>query len=104
MPDTEFDAERITQDVVEKYQQFVNPTQVALLKIGGFDHIEAEGGKAFCFSTSKVTNTLTVLGGYGVFSLGHRHPRVVRAVKDQLDLIPLSSKTFLNKPLADPRR
>jgi putrescine aminotransferase len=41
------------------------------------------------------------LGGFGVFSLGHRHPAVVQAVKDQLDKIPMSSKTFLNKPLAD---
>jgi len=42
---TPLDAEQTTQDVLEKYQQFVNPTQVALLKIGGFDHIEdhAEG-------------------------------------------------------------
>ena len=97
---TPLDAEQTTQDVLEKYQQFVNPTQVALLKIGGFDHIEdhAEG----VYITDLDGNTyIDCLGGYGVFSLGHRHPQVVQAVKDQLDRIPLSSKTFLNKPLAD---
>jgi putrescine aminotransferase len=36
-----------------------------------------------------------------MFSLGHRHPAVIQAVKDQLDKIPLSSKTFLNRPLAN---
>ena len=92
--------EAITQDVIEKYQKFVNPTQVALLKVGGFDHIEhrAEGVTL----TDLEGNTyIDCLGGYGIFSLGHRHPKVVEAVKRQLDFIPLGSKTFLNKPLAD---
>jgi len=37
----------------------------------------------------------------GVFGLGHRHPKVVAAVKAQLDKMPLSSKLAFNKPLAD---
>jgi len=90
----------ITQDVIEKYQKFVNPTQVALLKVGGFDHIEhrAEG---VTLTDLEGNSYIDCLGGYGVFSLGHRHPKVVEAVKRQLDLIPMGSKTFLNKPLAD---
>ena len=94
------DTEQITQDVIEKYGRHVNPTQVALLKLGGFDHIEhrAEG---VTITDLEGTSYIDCLGGYGVFSLGHRHPRVVQAVKDQLDLMPLASKTFLNKPQAD---
>jgi len=94
------EVECITQDVIEKYQKFVNPTQVALLKVGGFDHIEhhAEGVTL----TDLEGNTyIDCLGGYGIFSLGHRHPKVVEAVKRQLDFIPMGSKTFLNKPLAE---
>jgi putrescine aminotransferase len=96
----QLDKESVTQDVIEKYQQFVNPTQVALLKVGGFDHVEsyAEG---VTLTDLDGNNYLDCLGGYGVFSLGHRHPKVVQAVKEQLDRIPMSSKTFLNKPLAD---
>ena len=100
MEHTPQEVEAVTQDVIEKYQKFVNPTQVALLKVGGFDHIEhhAEGVTL----TDLEGNTyIDCLGGYGVFSLGHRHPKVVKAVKRQLDRIPLASKTFLNKPLAD---
>ena len=100
MEHTPQEVEAVTQDVIEKYQKFVNPTQVALLKVGGFDHIEhrAEGVTL----TDLEGNTyIDCLGGYGIFSLGHRHPKVVEAVKRQLDLIPLGSKTFLNKPLAD---
>ncbi|MBV8644800.1 MAG: aspartate aminotransferase family protein [Candidatus Eremiobacteraeota bacterium] len=39
---------------------------------------------------------LDFAGGYGVFTLGHRHPRVVAAVRDQLDRIALSGRTMFN--------
>ena len=92
--------EKAVQDVIEKYQKYVNPLQAALLKIGGFDHIETTADGCIIIDESG-REYIDCLGGFGVFSLGHRHPEVVKAVKDQLDRIPLSSKTFLNKPLAD---
>ena len=90
----------ITQDTIEKYQKYVNPTQVALLRVGGFDHIEhhAEG---VWLTDLEGNRYLDCLGSYGVFTLGHRHPKVIAAVQKQLALMPLASKTFLNKPLAD---
>jgi putrescine aminotransferase len=39
---------------------------------------------------------LDFAGGYGVFTLGHRHPRVVAAVKAQLDELALSGRTMFN--------
>lgn len=36
------------------------------------------------------------LGGYGVFTLGHRHPDVIAAVKAQLDRLALHSQKLLN--------
>ena len=97
---TPAEVEAITQDVIEKYQKFVNPTQVALLKVGGFDHIEHRADGVM-LTDLEGNSYIDCLGGYGVFSLGHRHPKVVEAVKRQLDFIPLGSKTFLNRPLAD---
>ena len=44
---------------------------------------------------------LDCLGGYGTFALGHRHPTVVAAVKDQLDSLAMSGKAFFSKPAAD---
>ncbi len=44
------------------------------------------------------------LGGYGIFSLGHRHPEVVRAVKDQLDRMPLHSQYLINPVTAEAGR
>ncbi|GAA1936847.1 aspartate aminotransferase family protein [Nocardioides marmoribigeumensis] len=40
-------------------------------------------------------------GGFGVFLLGHRHPKVVEAVHRQLDRNPLATRLFLNPELAD---
>ena len=94
------EAQRITEETVEKYQNYVNPTLLGLLKLGGFDKIEWEGCGAV-IRDLEGNEYIDCLGGYGVFSLGHAHPRVVEAVVDQVRRLPLSSKTFLNKPLAD---
>ncbi len=94
------DAQNITQSVIEKYHEYVNPTQVALLKMGGFDHVEWDA-QGCVVRDIEGTEYIDCLGGYGVFSLGHRHPKVLAAVRDQLERIVLSTKTFLNKPLAD---
>jgi len=39
--------------------------------------------------------------GYGVFFHGHRHPKVVEAVKKQLDLMPMSTRILPNRPVAE---
>jgi putrescine aminotransferase len=40
-------------------------------------------------------------GGFGVFLLGHCHPRVVHAVRRQLEEHPLATRIFLNPQLAE---
>lgn len=94
------DAEQITEQTIEKYTEFVNPTLANLMRFAGFGEVEesAEGTRIRDYSGNEY---IDCLGGYGVFSLGHKHPEVVAAVKDQLDRMPLSSKIFFNKPLAD---
>jgi putrescine aminotransferase len=39
---------------------------------------------------------LDCLGGYGIFNVGHRHPKVIEAVKNQLDQVCLHSQDLLN--------
>jgi putrescine aminotransferase len=94
------DIERITQETADKYVKYVNPTALNLLKLGGFDRIEWEGCGA-ALRDLDGNEYIDCLGGYGVFALGHANPRVVEAVTQQMRRLPLSSKTFLNKPLAD---
>ncbi len=94
------DKEQVIAETIAKYEQFINPAVARLFRFMGLATVEweAEGdiirdidGKEY----------IDCLGGYGVFSLGHRHPKVVAAVKEQLDKMPLSSKVLFDKPLAD---
>ena len=92
--------EAITADVARKYQDYVNPTALNLLRLAGFDRVEHTGNGAI-ISDIEGNDYIDCLGGYGVFSLGHANEEIVDAVYAQLRQLPLSSKTFLNKPLAD---
>jgi len=84
--------------VYEAYRRYVNPTLARVMRLSGSPTaVRAEGctvwdaqGKAY----------LDFAGGYGVFTLGHRHPRVLAAVRDQLERMPLSAKTMFNPVLA----
>jgi putrescine aminotransferase len=87
----------LAAETYENYKQFVNPPLARVMKLSGSPvEVRAEGctiwdhtGKAY----------LDFAGGYGVFTLGYRHPRVVAAVRAQLELIALSGKTMFNVPL-----
>src|SRR5271166_2967740 len=93
------DVEAHINGVIDKYRQFVNPGLTRLLQFGGFGDLEefAEG----CVVTMATgARYLDFLGGFGVFSLGHRHPTVVAAVHRQLDRMPLSTRAFFHEPQA----
>ena len=92
--------ERLTEDTVEKYRKYVNPGIAAILSFSGFDVPEdrAEGCYIWDVAGRKF---LDCVGGYGAFSLGHRHPKVVEAVKKQLEKEALKSHFFMSIELAE---
>jgi len=94
------DAEKTIEETIEKYEAYVNPTLANLMRFAGFGDVE-ESAQGTIVRDCSGSEYIDCLGGYGVFTLGHRHPEVVAAVQDQLDRMPLSSKLFFNKPLAD---
>ncbi len=85
--------------VIEKYRDFVNPGLTRLLQFGGFADVEASA-EGCIITTLSGARYLDFVGGFGVFSVGHRHPRVVQAVHRQLDQIPLSTRQFFSEPQA----
>jgi putrescine aminotransferase len=93
------DADALYSDVLEKYSKHLNPYLAKLMAFAGFG-VEMRGEGCYIYDQDGKAY-LDCLGGYGVFSLGHRHPRVVEAVKKQLDTMPLSGKAFFNKASAD---
>lgn len=92
--------EQIVSETIDKYEQYINPATAKLFRFMGLSTIEWEAqGNVIRDINGK--EYIDCLGGYGVFSLGHRHPKVIEAVKKQLDFIPLSSKILFDKPMAD---
>jgi putrescine aminotransferase len=91
--------ETVAEATKRKYAQYVNPGLAKLLDFAGYGvEMEAQG----CYITDDSGKKyLDCLGGYGVFSPGHRHPKVVEAAKKALDTMPLSGKVFFSKPYAD---
>lgn len=87
-------ADALRASVVSDYSEHLNPGLAKLMQFAGFGvEVSAEG---MYITDQDGRQYLDFLGGYGVFSLGHRHPDVLRAVVDQLHKQPLSSKTFFN--------
>lgn len=87
-------ADALRASVVSDYSEHLNPGLAKLMQFAGFGvEVQAEG---MYITDQDGREYLDFLGGYGVFSLGHRHPDVLKAVVDQLQKQPLSSKTFFN--------
>lgn len=91
--------DRLREEVVRKYAEHINPYLAKLMNFAGFG-VEIKGEGCYLFDQDG-KKYLDCLGGYGVFSLGHRHPAVVEAVRRQLDEIPLSGRTFFSQKQAD---
>ncbi len=93
------DADALYAEVIGKYSRHLNPNLAKLMAFAGFGvEMRAEG----CYIYDHEGRSfLDCLGGYGTFSLGHRHPKVVEAVKNQLDNMGLSGKAFFSKNGAD---
>lgn len=93
------DAEQLRDKVVGQYAAHINPYLAKLMNFAGFGvEVRAEGCRMYDQDGNEY---LDFLGGYGVFSLGHRNPDVIAAVKRQLDAIPLSGKTFFSANQAE---
>lgn len=86
-------------DVIDKYSKHINPQLAKLMAFAGFG-VEMRGEGCYLYD-HEGRRFLDCLGGYGTFSLGHRHPKVVEAVQRQLGELALSGKAFFSKNAAD---
>ncbi len=93
------DADALYQDVYDKYCRYINPNLAKLMGFAGFG-VEMVGDGCYIID-HEGRKYLDCLGGYGCFTFGHRNPRIIQAVKDQLDTITLSGKAFFSKNAAD---
>ena len=84
----------LATETYENYKRFVNPPLARVMKLSGSPVEVRARGCTIWDHTGKPY--LDFAGGYGVFTLGYSHPRVVEAVRAQLELIALSGKTMFN--------
>lgn len=94
------DPEAISDLTFERYRSYINPGAAALLKFGGLEYPDWEGEGCVVRDVAG-QEFIDCVAGYGVFSLGHRHPDVIAAVKHQLDLITLKTHYFLSIELGE---
>ena len=86
--------EALYDEVYENYRAYVNPPLARVMKLSGSPVEVSAEGSTITDHTGKAY--LDFAGGYGVFTLGHRHPRVIAAVREQLELMALSGRTMFN--------
>jgi len=97
---SESEVERLADDTIEKYRNHVNPGIANVLSFSGFSVPEDRAEGCYIWDVSG-RRFLDCVGGFGAFSLGHLHPRVVEAVKKQLGKEALKSHYFPSTELAE---
>ncbi len=83
----------------ERFERHINPGLAGLLRFTGLDRVEERAEGVYVWDKSG-KRYLDFLGLYGTLNLGHRHPRVVEAVKRQLDRMPMSVRVMVPEPTA----
>ena len=75
----------ITESTANHYANHVNPGILEYRKSVSTEYISVEWADgANSFTDIKGKKYLDLLGGYGIFNVGHRHPKVIEAVTNQL--------------------
>lgn len=89
--------QRIVDDSVENFTRFVTRAILEHRKSVSDDYrvVEWEDGGAY-FRDTEGEAYLDCLGGFGVYLLGHRHPKVVEAVRAQLGRYALHSQEMVD--------
>ncbi|WP_042352123.1 putrescine aminotransferase [Bacillus massiliigorillae] len=93
------EAEWITKETVNGFRENVNPGFLEYRKTvtsgGQFAAVEwSDSGS--CIKDLQGKEYIDCLGGFGIYNVGHRHPKVVKAVQDQLNRQALHTQDLLD--------
>lgn len=97
---TKEEAQWVTRETVDGFRDHVNPGfleyRKTVTKDMQFAAVEWKDSGPNCFIDVNGKEYIDCLGGFGIYNTGHRHPKVVKAVKDQLDRQALHSQDLLD--------
>ncbi|WP_223067551.1 putrescine aminotransferase [Paenibacillus caui] len=96
---SEEEAAWITKETVEGFRDYVNPGfleyRKTVTKDGQYAAVEwSDSGS--CFQDVNGKSYIDCLGGFGIYNVGHRNPKVLKAVLDQLNRQALHSQDLLD--------
>ncbi|MBI3894213.1 MAG: aminotransferase class III-fold pyridoxal phosphate-dependent enzyme [Candidatus Wallbacteria bacterium] len=94
-----YQRKKIVRETIGNFDSYYNKGfleyRKSMTEAGEFAAVEWTGRGAY-FTDILGRRYLDCLGGYGIYSAGIRHPTVLKAVRDQLERMPLSSQELLD--------
>jgi putrescine aminotransferase len=94
---TKEEKDRIVQDSISNFNENVNPGWLEYRKSVSTDAAFVEWTDSVdCFEDLYGTKFIDCLGGFGIFTSGHRNPEILKTVKAQLDKYALHSQELVD--------
>ncbi|CAF3289297.1 unnamed protein product [Rotaria socialis] len=88
---------QLIDETVDNFNDYINPGFLRYRKSFSPDYVAVEWtDSGSMFTCVKGIEYIDCLGGYGIYNVGHRHPKVLKAVKDQLQRQALHSQELLD--------
>jgi len=92
-------SQQLLEETLRTYEDHIDRFLPLYVRVLGEEMLEWRAEGSFLYSPSG-QKWMDCLGAGGVFGLGFRHPKVVEAVKRQLDRVGLSARLFVNPTTA----
>ena len=93
------EAQWITQETIDCFKEHVNPGFLEYRKTVTLDNQFAAiewSDEGSCFKDVNGKEYIDCLGGFGIFNVGHRHPKVIETVQNQLKRQALHTQDLLD--------
>lgn len=93
------EAKWITEETVEGFRENINPGFLEYRKTVTLDNQFAAvewSDEGSCFKDVNGKEYIDCLGGFGIYNVGHRNPKVLKVVQDQLQHQALHSQDLLD--------
>jgi putrescine aminotransferase len=88
---------RVIEDSVRYWTDNVNPGFLEYRKSVSTDYTAIEWeDRGAIFKDIQGKEFIDILGGFGIYVTGHRHPKVLKAVRDQLDRQAIHSQELID--------
>ena len=92
--------DQFNAEVVADFRDYVNPGFLEYRKSvadqGNYAAVEWRSSSPNTLMDSRGNTYIDCLGGFGIYNVGHRNPRVMKAVQQQMEKQPLHSQELLD--------